>query len=54
MIMTTVFAERTAPDTIVITVREVPLASVLDPEAPFSVFVNGVDGSDIIVLNLMM
>lgn len=46
MIMTTVFAERTAPDTIAITVREVPLASVLDHGAPFSVFMNGVDVSD--------
>lgn len=46
MMMTTVSAERTAPDTIAITVREVPLASVLDPGAPFSVFMNGVDASN--------
>jgi hypothetical protein len=44
--MTVVSVERTAPDAIVITAREVPLASVLDPEAPFSVFMNGVNVSD--------
>ncbi len=45
MVMTTVSAERTAPDTLVLTVEEVPPASVLDPGAPFSVFMNGVDVS---------
>jgi len=41
-----VSAERTAPDAIVITVEEVPPASVLDPDLPFSVFMNGVDVSN--------
>jgi|GEM_PF-1808804 len=41
-----VSAERTAPDTLVLTVEEVPPASVLDPGAPFSVFMNGVDVSN--------
>ncbi|MDK2891603.1 MAG: hypothetical protein PWR21_2235 [Methanoculleus sp.] len=44
--MTVVSVERTAPDTLVLTVREVPPASVLDPGAPFSVFMNGVAVSD--------
>jgi hypothetical protein len=46
MMMTTVSTERTAPDTLVLTAREVPLASVLDHRKPFSVFMNGVDVSD--------
>lgn len=46
MVMTTVSAERTAPDAIVIAVEEAPPASVLDSGAPFSVFMNGVDVSD--------
>ncbi|WP_243670153.1 hypothetical protein [Methanoculleus chikugoensis] len=42
-----VSGERTAPDTIVITVEEVPPASVLDPpDLPFSIFMNGVDVSN--------
>ncbi|WP_292364656.1 MULTISPECIES: hypothetical protein [unclassified Methanoculleus] len=44
--MTAISVERTAPDTLVLTVREVPPASVLDPGAPFSVFMNGVDVSN--------
>jgi hypothetical protein len=46
MVVTTVSAERTAPDIIVIAVEEAPPASVLDSGAPFSVFMNGVDVSD--------
>ena len=46
LMTTAVSAERTAPDTLVITVEEVPPASVLDPGAPFSVFMNGVDVSN--------
>jgi hypothetical protein len=45
-ITTAVSAERTASDTIVITTSEMPPASVLDPGAPFSVFMNGVDVSN--------
>ena len=45
MTMTTVSAERTAPDTIVVTVEEAPPASVLDPDLAFSVFIDGVDVS---------
>ncbi|KLK88275.1 hypothetical protein SZ63_04320 [Methanoculleus sediminis] len=41
-----VSAERTAPDTIVITVEEAPPASALDHDLPFSVFMNGFDVSD--------
>ncbi|MCM2466493.1 hypothetical protein [Methanoculleus oceani] len=46
LMTTLVSAERTAPDTIVLTVREVPPASVLDHRKPFSVFMNGVDVSN--------
>lgn len=46
MVMTTVSAERTAPDAIVLTVEDAPPASVLDPGAPFSVLMNGVDASN--------
>ncbi|WOX57740.1 hypothetical protein [Methanoculleus receptaculi] len=46
LMTTAVSVERTAPDTLVLTAREVPPASVLDPGAPFSVFMNGVDVSN--------
>jgi len=46
LITTIVSAERTAPDTLVLTVHEAPPASVFDPGAPFSVFMNGIDVSN--------
>lgn len=46
LMTTAVSVERTAPDTLVLTVREAPPASVFDPGTPFSVFMNGVDVSN--------
>jgi hypothetical protein len=46
LMTTAVSVERTVPDTLVLTVREVPPASVLDHRKPFSVFMNGVDVSN--------
>lgn len=46
LMTTLVFAERTAPDAIVLTVREGPPATIFDHRKPFSVLMNGFDVSD--------